>query len=195
MSYLSPRLLVRVTPPATEPLTLAEAKLYLGNLKARRDWGFAPEYVTCQWLMMQQETPNDYVIGTGESHTVEDFAREAFAYVNLDWQDYVQVDAMYFRPTEADHLCSDMTKAKRELNWSPKVSFGELVKIMMDADLRAAGVKPPGEGERILRTKDLDWIKGEDRPAAGDANHGSNHRLIEVVPTGGKRDAARSEGH
>jgi GDPmannose 4,6-dehydratase len=158
-----------------------EKKLYLGNLKARRDWGFAPEYVTCQWLMLQQDRPGDYVIGTGESHTVEDFARESFAYVGLDWQDYVEVDPRYFRPTEVDHLCADIRKAKKELNWSPKVSFSELVKIMMDADLRAVGVVPPGQGEKILKTKDLNWIQGSDRAGGGDAHGSSRQRSIEVT--------------
>jgi len=156
-------------------------KLYLGNLKARRDWGFAPEYVSCQWLILQLDSPGDYVIGTGESHTVEDFAREAFAYVGRDWRDYVEVDPRYFRPTEVDHLCADARKAARELGWLPKVSFSELVKIMMDADLRAAGLEAPGQGEKILKTKGLNWIQGSDRPEHVDANGLSNHHLLEVT--------------
>ena len=144
-----------------------EQKVYLGNLKARRDWGFAPEYVECQWRIMQENRPGDYVIGTGESHTVEEFVKEAFSYVDLDWREYVELDAMYFRPTEVDHLCADTTKVQRELDWSPKVNFVELVRIMVDADLRAAGLPAPGEGERSLKAKDMRWIKGDLGPNRG----------------------------
>jgi GDPmannose 4,6-dehydratase len=137
-----------------------EEKIYLGNLKARRDWGFAPEYIECQWLMLQQDKPDDYVIGTGESHTVEEFVIEAFSYVNMDWREYVEIDPRYCRPTEVDHLCADISKAKRKLDWKPGVTFSELVKIMVDADLRAVGIEPPGEGEKILRGNGFHWIAG-----------------------------------
>jgi GDPmannose 4,6-dehydratase len=138
-----------------------EQKVYLGNLKARRDWGYAPEYVECQWRMLQENRPGDYVIGTGESHSVEEFVKEAFSYVNLDWREFVELDPMYLRPTEVDHLCADITKVQRELDWSPKVTFQELVRIMVDADLRVAGLQPPGDGESLLKDKGLRWMKGD----------------------------------
>jgi GDPmannose 4,6-dehydratase len=138
-----------------------EKKLYLGNLNSKRDWGFAPEYVECQWRILQQDKPDDYVIGTGESHTVEEFVKEAFAYVNLEWREYIEIDPRYFRPTEVDHLRADFRKAKRELDWSPSITFHDLVKIMVDADLRAAKLDPPGEGERILRRQGFHWILGK----------------------------------
>lgn len=136
-----------------------DEKLFLGNLDARRDWGFAPEYVECQWLMLQQEKPDDYVIGSGECYSVRQFVEEAFGYVNLDWRDFVEIDPGYFRPTEVDELRADISWAKKQLDWSPRVSFKELVRIMVDADFRAHGLEPPGEGEKILRDKGLPWIQ------------------------------------
>lgn len=112
-------------------------KLYLGNLQSERDWGYAPEYVESMWLMLQQDNPDDYVIGTGESHTVEEFVRWAFKQKGLDWKDYVVIDSRYFRPTETNYLCADTRKAKEELNWHPKVYFEDLVKIMVEADCGA----------------------------------------------------------
>jgi GDPmannose 4,6-dehydratase len=111
-----------------------QKELYLGNLDSKRDWGYAPEYVEAMWLMLQQDKPDDYVIATGETHTVREFVEEAFAYVGLDWKQYVQFDARYLRPTEVDLLIGDATKAKKQLGWEPKVKFKELVKIMVDAD-------------------------------------------------------------
>jgi GDPmannose 4,6-dehydratase len=124
--------------------------LYLGNLEAKRDWGFAPEYVKTMWLMLQQDKPDDYVIGTGESHCVREFMEEAFAYAGLDWEPHVKIDPSYFRPTEVCLLLADYTKAKKKLKWSPRVTFKELVRIMVDADLEGAGLKVPGEGKAIL---------------------------------------------
>jgi GDPmannose 4,6-dehydratase len=124
--------------------------LHLGNLEAKRDWGYAPEYVETMRLMLQQEKPDDYVIGTGESHSVREFVGEAFAYVGLDWKQYVKIDPRYFRPTEVELLLADYTKAKKKLGWSPRVTFKELVRIMVDADLEGAGLKAPGEGKIIL---------------------------------------------
>ena len=124
--------------------------LHLGNLEAKRDWGYAPEYVGTMWLMLQQEKPDDYVIGTGESHSVREFVEEAFAYVGLDWKPCVKIDPRYFRPTEVELLLADYTKAKKKLGWSPRVTFKELVRIMVDADLEGAGLKAPGEGKNIL---------------------------------------------
>lgn len=110
-------------------------KLYLGNLDAKRDWGFAGDYVEAMWLMLQQDTPDDYVIATGETHSVREFVEEAFAYAGLPWKKYVSIDARYFRPTEVDFLLGDPAKARRKLNWRPKVKFKELVRMMVDADM------------------------------------------------------------
>jgi GDPmannose 4,6-dehydratase len=110
-------------------------KLYLGNLDARRDWGFAGDYVRAMWAMLQQDTPDDYVIGTGEAHSVREFAEAAFAHAGLDWQDYVLIDPQYFRPTEVFDLQADSLKARRALGWEPTVGFAELVRMTVDADL------------------------------------------------------------
>jgi GDPmannose 4,6-dehydratase len=112
-------------------------KLYLGNLDARRDWGYAPEYVEAMWLMLQQDAPDDYVIATGETHSVREFLEEAFSYVGLDWQRYVEINQRYFRPSEVDLLVGDATKAKRILGWQATVGFQALVRLMIDADLAA----------------------------------------------------------
>jgi GDPmannose 4,6-dehydratase len=114
-----------------------QKKLYLGNLEARRDWGYAPDYVEAMWLMLQQEQPEDLVIATGESHSVREFLEEAFSYVALDWRDYVEIDPKYFRPTEVDFLQGDPRQAREKLGWQPRVSFKKLVHLMVDADLQA----------------------------------------------------------
>ncbi len=114
-----------------------QKKLYLGNLEAKRDWGYAPDFVEAMWLMLQQETPEDFVIATGEAHSVREFLEEAFGYVGLDWRDYVEIDARYFRPTEVDFLMGDPSKARKFLGWQPRVNFTELVHLMVDADLQA----------------------------------------------------------
>jgi GDPmannose 4,6-dehydratase len=124
--------------------------LYLGNLDAKRDWGYAPEYVEAMWLILQQEKPGDFVIGTGETHSVKEFLIEAFDYCELDWQEYVKIDPRYFRPLEVDMLIADASKAREELGWEPRVTFGELVRIMVDADMEALGLQCPGEGANIL---------------------------------------------
>ena len=111
-----------------------QKKLYLGNLDAKRDWGYAKEYVEAMWLMLQQDTPDDYVIATGETHSVREFLEEAFSYLDLDWREYVELDPKYLRPTEVDLLVGDASKAKRVLNWEPRVTFKELVHLMVDAD-------------------------------------------------------------
>ena len=110
-------------------------KLYLGNLKAKRDWGYAPDYVEAMWLMLQQKKPDDYVIATGRSHSVEDFVRLAFKCVGLNYKDYVAVDKNFYRPAEVHKLLGDSQKAKKKLKWKPKVSFEELVEIMVKSDL------------------------------------------------------------
>jgi len=117
-----------------------EEVLYLGNLDARRDWGYAPDYVKAMWLMLQQEEPDDYVIATGESHSVREFVEEAFGLVNLDPDKYVRIDPRYFRPTEVDELRGDASKAEKKLDWKPKTRFKELVRIMVEADLDREGI-------------------------------------------------------
>lgn len=112
-----------------------QKKLYLGNLDAKRDWGYAKEYVEAMWLMLQQDKPDDYVIATGETHSVEEFLTEAFSQVDLDWHDYVELDPKYLRPAEVDLLIGDASKAKRDLGWEPKVTFKELVRLMVEADV------------------------------------------------------------
>jgi len=111
-----------------------QKELYLGNLEAKRDWGYAPEYVEAMWLMLQQEQGDDYVIATGETHSVQEFLEEAFGCANLDWKEYVKIDPRYYRPAEVDLLIGDASKAKKILNWQPKTTFAELVKIMVKAD-------------------------------------------------------------
>jgi GDPmannose 4,6-dehydratase len=111
-------------------------RLYLGNLDAKRDWGYAPEYVEAMWLMLQQERPDDYVIATGEAHTVKEFVEIAFERAGLDWERYVEIDPSYFRPSEVDHLRGDPGKAKKELGWEPKTKFEDLARLMVDADIK-----------------------------------------------------------
>jgi GDPmannose 4,6-dehydratase len=165
-----------------------QQELYLGNLDAKRDWGFAPEYVECQWLMLQQDKPEDFVIGTGESRSVREFVEQGFKYagVELEWKGkgtdevgvvrstasgdssrlktgavVVKIDPRYFRPTEVDFLLADPSKARKVLHWTPKITFHDLVKIMVDADLAAAHLVPRGEGERILLDKGIHWTKSK----------------------------------
>lgn len=113
-------------------------KLYLGNLDARRDWGYAKDYVEAMWLMLQQEDPDDYVIATGETHTVRDLLQAAFTYIGLDWQDHVEIDPKLLRPSEVNYLQGDYTKAREKLGWEPRTSFAELVQLMVEADLESA---------------------------------------------------------
>jgi len=113
-----------------------ENKLYLGNLEAKRDWGYAGDYVEAMWLMLQQQEPDDYVIATGETHSVKEFLEEAFKHAGLEWKKYVEIDKRYFRPLEVEFLQGDASKAKKKLKWGPKVRFKELVKIMVDADIK-----------------------------------------------------------
>jgi GDPmannose 4,6-dehydratase len=167
-----------------------QKKLYLGNLEAKRDWGFAPEYVVCQWLILQQDKPEDYVIGTGESHSVREFVERAFKYagIELEWKGkganekgiirsltpnrqlstsikigdtVIEIDPKYFRPTEVDFLCADITKAKKKLDWVPKVTFEELIKIMVDSDMRLVGMPTTGEGKKILGEKGIHWTENK----------------------------------
>lgn len=137
-----------------------EKYLYLGNLEAKRDWGYAPEYVECMWQMLQSDKPDDFVVGTGEAHSVREFLEQAFAYVGLKVDEHTRIDPRYFRPTEPEELVADAARAKNKLGWSPRIKLHDLVKIMMDADLRTVGLKPVGEGDEILRRKFSDkWWK------------------------------------
>ncbi len=138
-----------------------QSTLYLGNLDARRDWGYAPEYVEVMWKILQKDAPADYVIGTGESHSIREFLDEAFGYAGMDWHQYVQIAARYFRPTEVDFLLADPTRARTELDWQPKVTFRDLVRIMVDADLELQGLPMPGEGRRILEERFGGWHRWE----------------------------------
>ena len=143
----------KITRALADILTGRQKKLYLGNLDAKRDWGFAPEYVEMMWLMLQQDKADDYVVGIGESHSVKEFVKAAFSYVGLNWKKHVLIDKRYFRPTEVKILKADPSKAKRILGWKSKVTFDDLVKIMVDADMRACGLEPVGEGDKILKKK------------------------------------------
>jgi GDPmannose 4,6-dehydratase len=158
--------------------------LYLGNLDAKRDWGFAPEYVEMMWLMLQQERADDFVVGTGETHSVRDFLNVACAYlgIELEWKGektgetgivkgvglsanyavqpgdiIVRIDPKYFRPTEVDVLLADNSKAKQQLNWVPRVKFDDLVKIMIDHDVKKMGLESPGEGIKAIRESGFEW--------------------------------------
>lgn len=163
-------------------------KLYLGNLEAGRDWGFAPEYVVCQWLMLQQDKPADYAIGTGESHSVRDFVELAFKYAGIEigWEGegvdekgvvrslsptlrsmtsvnvgdvILEIDPKYFRPTEVEYLLADASKARETLGWEPRVTFKELVRIMVESDMELAGVNLPFDGKKVLEDKGINWTK------------------------------------
>jgi GDPmannose 4,6-dehydratase len=114
-------------------------KLYLGTLDAKRDWGYAKEYVEAMWLMLQQDEPDDYVIATGEAYSVQEFLEEAFSYAGLDWRKHVEIDPWYYRPAEVDLLVGDARKAKKKLGWEPRTKFKNLVRLMMEADLYLVG--------------------------------------------------------
>lgn len=145
--------------------------LFLGNLDARRDWGYAPEYVEAIWKMLQQDTSEDVVIGTGEAHSVREFIEEAFSYAGLDWRKHVKMSERYMRPLEVDCLIADTRKAREKIGWEARIGFRELVAIMVDADLEAAGLASPGRGKEILEKKFSHW------------NHWRNSvtRLMEAV--------------
>ncbi len=133
----------KVTQAVARIVAGRQEHVYLGNLEARRDWGYAPDYVRAMWLILQQETPDDFVIATGETHTVREFCELAFSHAGLDWERYVKVDASYYRPTEVDVLLGDPGKAHDVLGWRPTVSFPQLVRLMVDADMQAEGMKAP----------------------------------------------------
>jgi len=178
----------KITRALAHILTGKQKKLYLGNLYSKRDWGFAPEYVEMMWLMLQHDTPDDYVIGTGESHTVKEFVDIAFEYagIELEWKGegieqkgiiksiepnltsylspgdiVIEIDSKYFRPTEVDYLCADITKARKKLKWEPKVKFKDLVKIMVDYDLLQNSIKAKGEGIKASQKYGYIWTNHE----------------------------------
>ena len=181
---------LKITRALANILAGKQKRLYLGNMAAKRDWGYAPEYVECMWLMLQQEKPDDYVIGTGESHSVREFVEESFRYagIEIEWKgegtgekgiikslsnDFqqqntlkigdtlIEMDAKYFRPTEVDFLLADISKAKKALGWEPKISFKELVKIMVDGELEHVGLPSKGGGEKALQGKNITWTKNK----------------------------------
>ncbi|HAR95689.1 MAG TPA: GDP-mannose 4,6-dehydratase [Deltaproteobacteria bacterium] len=173
----------KITRAVANILKGTQKKLYLGNLTAKRDWGFAPEYVEMMWLMLQQDRPDDYAVGTGESHTVKDFVETAFWYmgVELEWKgsraetigsvkssawghlppgtELIHVDPRYFRPTEVQALQADITKARRKLGWEPRVTFDELVRIMIDCDVQAVGMTAPCQGLEASKCKGFTYTK------------------------------------
>jgi GDPmannose 4,6-dehydratase len=134
----------KITRAATRIKMGLQEKLFLGNLEARRDWGHARDYVEAMWLMLQQDEPDDFVIATGEQHSVRDLVDEAFGLLDLDWRRYVETDPRYFRPAEVDTLLGDASKARRKLGWEPRVTFKELVRLMVESDLKLA------QRERLL---------------------------------------------
>jgi len=146
-----------VTRKITRALSMILAKkqqyLYLGNLDARRDWGYVPEYVEAMWRILQHDKPDDFVIATGETHSVREFVDEAFAYAGLPVDEHVRIDQRYFRPTEVEVLIGDASKSEKVLGWKPQITFNELVRIMVDADMRACGLESIGEGDAILEKR------------------------------------------
>jgi len=140
----------KITSAVAQILLGKQKKLYMGNLDAKRDWGYAKDYVRAMWLMLQQDQPDDYVIATGETHSVREFLDLAFGHVNLNWEDYVEFDDRYLRPAEVELLIGDSTKARQKLGWEPSVTFRELVALMVEADLQALGyTSPKGNGSKL----------------------------------------------
>ncbi len=148
-----------------------EDALYLGNLDARRDWGYAPEYVEAMWKILQQDAADDFVIGTGEAHSVREFVEEAFAYAGLDWRKHVKMSERYLRPLDVNVLIADPKKARTKLGWESRIGFGDLVAIMVDADVEAAGLKSSGRGKAILEEKAGHWNRW----------HNSVTRMVQAV--------------
>jgi GDPmannose 4,6-dehydratase len=152
----------KITRGVAAILANCQDTLYLGNLEARRDWGYAPEYVEGIWHMLQQDHADDLVLGTGKAYSVREFLQEAFSYAGLDWQKHVKVSERYIRPLEVDTLIADSAKARSMIGWEPRVDFKELVAIMVDADMEAAGLKPKGNGKQILEQKLGHWNRWHD---------------------------------
>jgi GDPmannose 4,6-dehydratase len=144
----------KITRAVARILCGLQNKLYLGNLDAKRDWGYTPEYVEAMWRMMQLEQPDDFVVATGETHTVREFVQSAFTHVGLDWEKWVEIDPRYFRPTEVDLLLGDSSKARRLLGWEPKVKFEQLVRLMVDADVQLLQDQLQGRSARQVSVAD-----------------------------------------
>jgi GDPmannose 4,6-dehydratase len=149
-----------------------QPKVYLGNLDSRRDYGYTPEYVEVMWKILQQDKPEDFVVGTGVAPTIREFVAEAFSYADMDWEEYVEIDPRYFRPTEVDYLLADSSKAKKALDWEPKITYKELARIMVDADLEAVGLDPIGEGKQIMEANFDAWHRWDSGVTANLANAG-----------------------
>ncbi|HLB63500.1 MAG TPA: GDP-mannose 4,6-dehydratase [Anaerolineales bacterium] len=163
----------KVTRAVARILAGLQKKTYLGNLDTRRDYGYAPEYVEAMWKMLQQDEPGDYVLGTGVAPTMREFVGEAFGYAGLDWHEHVEIDPRYFRPTEVDYLQADASKARRLLGWDPKITYRDLARIMVDADMELVGLPPIGEGLAILRRHFGDWHQWESGVTAVIRNAGN----------------------
>jgi GDPmannose 4,6-dehydratase len=159
----------KITRALAQIIAGKQRHLYLGNLEAKRDWGYAPDYVAAMWKILQHDRPDDFVVGTGEAHSVRDFLDEAFGYVGLEWRDYVKIDPRYFRPTEVNHLLADYSKAQKILEWEPRVRFHELVRIMVDADLELAALPSPGEGKRIIEKHHKEWHRWDTQVVSMDS--------------------------
>ncbi len=178
----------KITRAVADILAGNQEKLYLGNLDARRDWGFAPEYVAMMWIMLQQDSPDDFAVGTGEAHSVREFVEKSFSYcgVEIEWRgkgkeevglvskvdsrwgnalkkgkEIIEIDPRYFRPTEVDFLQADISKAIEKLNWSPTVTFSELVEVMCDHDMASRGLETSGNGINAVNEKGFGWTNHE----------------------------------
>jgi GDPmannose 4,6-dehydratase len=141
----------KITMAIANILAKKQKFLFIGNLEPKRDWGYTPEYVEMMWRILQQNESDDFVVGTGEQHSVKEFVEKAFEYVGLNWEENVRVDPRYFRPTETENLIADPRKITKIIGWKPRVRFKDLVKVMVDADMRKLGQQPIGEGDEFLR--------------------------------------------
>ncbi|MAO89696.1 MAG: GDP-mannose 4,6-dehydratase [Dehalococcoidia bacterium] len=149
----------KVTRAVANILAGKQDSLYLGNLDAKRDWGYAPEYVEAMWMMLQLDEAQDFVIGTGENNSVKDFVKTAFGYAGLDYKDFIRQDERYLRPLEVDELKADPSKAANILGWKPEVYIDDLISIMVDADMESIGIVPIGKGKKIIESSHMDWHK------------------------------------
>ena len=149
----------KVTRAVAKILAGKQDSLYLGNLDAKRDWGYAPEYVEAMWMMLQTDEPQDFVIGTGENNSVKDFVKTAFEYAGLDYRDFVKLDERYLRPIEVDELKADPSKAENILGWKPEIYLDGLISIMVDADMESIGITPIGKGKKLIESNNMDWHK------------------------------------
>ena len=149
----------KVTRAVAKILAGKQDSLYLGNLDAKRDWGYAPEYVEAMWMMLQTDEPQDFVIGTGKNYSVKEFVKTAFEYAGLDYKDFVKLDERYLRPIEVDELKADPSKAENILGWKPEIYLDGLISIMVDADMESIGITPIGKGKKLIESNNMDWHK------------------------------------